>query len=281
MVNIKKSLMLLVLIAAIALALTLALSPAPSLARDGDGDGSDTKDSPPDCDDKDPNIYPEAPETCDGVDNNCDGTVDEGCGGGGEIDTDGDGFLDTTEQAGITLPTGLSLAYSDGTTATQIQPCDGSLPRERCVKWDSPDVFIIVDRTSPSNLALPPYNSTNNPDPLAILRGFTNSAGDPVVPHELTESRSTDRLIADGQHAIRVSEQNDSDLGPLGFAMSPDGVLFAVLPGAALATIDPMMAPTRGLKGPEKFQPAMNPTNCTTMINGPGVVSAKPRPSII
>ncbi|HSK14146.1 MAG TPA: MopE-related protein, partial [Phnomibacter sp.] len=33
-----------------------------------------------DCDDTDNTVYPGAPELCDGKDNNCNGTVDEGCG---------------------------------------------------------------------------------------------------------------------------------------------------------------------------------------------------------
>lgn len=42
---------------------------------DNDGDGF----NPPfDCDDDDPNVHPEAIETCDDVDNDCDGDVDEG-----------------------------------------------------------------------------------------------------------------------------------------------------------------------------------------------------------
>src|SRR5262245_11215867 len=32
---------------------------------------------------------------------------------------------------------------------------------------------------------------------------------------------------------------------------------------------------------PPAFHPPINPTNCSTMISGPGVVSAKPKPSII
>ena len=60
----------------------------------------------------------------------------------------------------------------------------------------------------------------------------------------------------------------------------------AVLAGAALSYAPPAMGqstmtpdaagdiPTAGL-----FQPAINPTNCRTMISGPGVVSASARPS--
>ena len=39
-----------------------------------------------DCDDADPQIYPQAPEICDDIDNNCNGIIDDG------LDSDGDGF---------------------------------------------------------------------------------------------------------------------------------------------------------------------------------------------
>ena len=51
---------------------------------DGDGDGYTTCDG--DCNDGDPAVNPGASEVCDAVDNNCDGTVDEGS------DLDGDGY---------------------------------------------------------------------------------------------------------------------------------------------------------------------------------------------
>jgi hypothetical protein len=55
----------------------VVFKPAPVSCPDDDQDAFTTCDG--DCDDTDPTIYPGAPELCDGLDNNCDGVVDEGC----------------------------------------------------------------------------------------------------------------------------------------------------------------------------------------------------------
>ena len=57
---------------------------------DGWGVGADCKIS--DCDDNDKDVHPWAKELCDGKDNNCDGTIDEGCTGVDCVDKDGDGW---------------------------------------------------------------------------------------------------------------------------------------------------------------------------------------------
>ena len=56
---------------------------------DADGDGYLSDE---DCDDSVANINPGEPEICDGVDNNCNGEVDEGVLRSFHIDEDGDGF---------------------------------------------------------------------------------------------------------------------------------------------------------------------------------------------
>ncbi|MCB9690499.1 MAG: putative metal-binding motif-containing protein [Alphaproteobacteria bacterium] len=81
--------------------LALACSrPSPALF-DGDGDGIPAA---YDCDDADADVFPGANEVCDGVDNDCDGEVDE---------------------APIDLRTWYLDADGDGFGSTEIQVCDG------------------------------------------------------------------------------------------------------------------------------------------------------------
>ena len=63
-----------------------------NLTIDNDGDGysliGSCEGSQNDCNDFDPEIYKDAPEICNGLDDNCDGEIDEGL----SVDEDGDGF---------------------------------------------------------------------------------------------------------------------------------------------------------------------------------------------
>lgn len=65
------------------------------LSFDEDGDGytslSSCLGSADDCDDTNENVYPGAPEVCDGLDNNCDGIVDN------DMDSDDDGLYNCEE----------------------------------------------------------------------------------------------------------------------------------------------------------------------------------------
>ena len=93
-------------------------STAPAVDVDGDGYGEST-----DCDDASSAIYPGADEACDGVDNDCDGLVDEPGATGGStypLDQDGDGYGHPTQ-------TGTACAPGDG-YADNNTDCDDQDP---------------------------------------------------------------------------------------------------------------------------------------------------------
>ena len=98
---------------------------------DADGDGFEVA---VDCDDTDPTAFPGAPEVCDGVDNDCDGEVDDGVGDAWYPDADGDGWGD---------PAGEVLACSQpGGFVGVADDCDDADPEvypgapERCNSVD-------------------------------------------------------------------------------------------------------------------------------------------------
>jgi len=141
---------------------------------DGDGYGSDTfttttcdlpsgfQADATDCDDGDAAIHPAATELCDGVDNDCDATIDEDDAADATTwyaDTDSDGFGDASSTTvSCELPAGFSDDATDcddgdatvhpGSTATETpgdgidQDCDGN---DLCTDLNCdglPDLFV-------------------------------------------------------------------------------------------------------------------------------------------
>ncbi len=97
------------------LCLTLACGLGCRFTDDQDGDGVP---EPEDCDDHDPEVYPGAEEICDGIDNDCDGAVDD-VGSSWFIDEDGDGFGAGDPQLACEQPSGFVADATD---------CDDSDP---------------------------------------------------------------------------------------------------------------------------------------------------------
>ena len=85
-----------------------------------------------DCDDTELTTFPDAEELCDGLDNNCDGTIDEGLMIDFYVDADGDGFGVADQIVQACVPAfGISLLDGDCNDAdNSISPimdesCDG------------------------------------------------------------------------------------------------------------------------------------------------------------
>lgn len=128
-------------------------APAPV---DLDGDGSSASD---DCDDNDPTRFPGAVEICDGIDQDCDGDVDEGLLQPFQVDLDEDGY--GTEVLACEDPDGPAVVLPDDCDDTRaevhpgaIEVCDGfdtdcaGGPEEEAVPTEHATVQAAIDAAS-------------------------------------------------------------------------------------------------------------------------------------
>lgn len=115
---------------------------------DSDADDDGYLDSE-DCDDSNPDIYPNAVEVCDGIDNNCNNEIDEGVLSSFYADQDGDGYgsPENTVQA-CNAPAGYLFSGSDCNDddafvfpgATELcddidNDCDGTIDEDLGLFW--------------------------------------------------------------------------------------------------------------------------------------------------
>ena len=202
------------LLAAAGLLIT-ALLPACNAACDGDGDGFCL---PDDCDDNDPLVNPDAPEQCNGIDDNCNG----GIAAFEREDDDGDGTADCFD-----------CAPGDATTfpgATEIcderdNDCDGQLGAieldedgdgyRGCDECDDSDAGIFPGSTEVCDGAdtdcdgvLPPTETDQDDDGFLECNGDCNPNNEDVFPgaEEVCDGQDSD---CDGE--LPLDEATDAD----------------------------------------------------------------------
>ena len=124
---------------------------------DGDGFWSDE-----DCDDNNSNIHPNALEICDGVDNNCNGEIDEGVTSTFYMDADEDGF-GTESQSEEACSPSVGYASSAGDCDDQDESTYPSAP-EQCDEKDNDCNGIIDDDLTTEWFADNDSDGFGNPD---------------------------------------------------------------------------------------------------------------------
>ncbi len=118
--------------------LPVAVLDAPAV--DADGDAFDPGGTPPDCDDADASAYPGATELPDGLDNDCDSTIDEGTP---IVDDDSDGY---TPEGGDCDDTDAATSPGSPERADSADnDCDGTIDEGTSIYDDDGDGWSEMD----------------------------------------------------------------------------------------------------------------------------------------
>ncbi len=188
---------------------------------DVDHDGYiSTKCGGDDCDDNNAAINPAAPDICDGIDNNCNGKIDE------DEDTDGDGFSscpgEVVTVSGAPCPAGFTTCSdcndSDPTTFPGGSPfCDAQGKLHSC----EPDTDCIPTTTCASGVADPTApvlfftDITSGPngidaDPRTVLTGGLDNQGVFITLYGLRfgASRGTSTVKLNGVEVASYTRWN-------------------------------------------------------------------------
>src|SRR4030095_15330284 len=132
-----------------------------------------------DCDDQNGGVYPGATETCDGLDNDCNSTIDDGIMRQFYADTDGDGFgdpdvtvEDCKQSQGLVLVAGDCNDRDESVHPNAGELCDAANVDEDCdglFGADDPDVqearvfFVDADGDGYGPMASTPTTACDQP----------------------------------------------------------------------------------------------------------------------
>ncbi|MCB9741888.1 MAG: putative metal-binding motif-containing protein [Alphaproteobacteria bacterium] len=208
---------------------------------DLDGDGAPAAE---DCNDDDASINPSAAETCDGIDNNCDGSVDEGALSTFYGDADGDGFGDDEDTVeACSAPSGYvaeggdcddsDTAYNPDATETDCTDtndynCDGSVG---AVDADG-DGFFACEECDDRNAAVYPgatevCDEDDNDCDNSVDEGVTETFYADSDGDGYGDASSTNEQCEEGDGYVEDAtdcDDGDSAINPGAADDYPDGV---------------------------------------------------------
>jgi hypothetical protein len=180
-----------------------------------------------DCNDNDPTAFPGNPEACDGIDNNCDGTVDEGVLSTFYADADGDSFGDPATAVEACEPPAATVAdatdcddASAGTFPGNTELCDG-IDTDCDAATTDAGLVTFTDATGATT------------DLTA-----TFAAGTAAAPAAIALSDAGSLAICEGTHYVHLTVEADLAIGSP--AADPS---LTVLDGGSLDTVLTALAP--------------------------------------
>jgi hypothetical protein len=161
-----------------------------------------------DCNDNNASVFPGATEVCDGVDNNCDGIIDEGCQVA--LPALSVNNMEVFESSGLAVLTVTLSAASQNTVKVRYKTVNGTASHPRDYQRASGEISFAPGQTSQAISIIIKHDNLTEPDEWfeVQLAGAQNATiAEAIARVTIREAVLTDARI---QHDKAVGAVNDS-----------------------------------------------------------------------